>query len=39
MKIALIQQKATNDKAANVRRGLVAAEEAARQGAQLICFA
>jgi len=39
MKIALIQQKATNDKAANVRRGLVAAEEAARQGAQMVCFA
>jgi len=39
MRIALIQQRATNDKAANVKKGLLAAEEAARQGAQLICFA
>ena len=38
MRIALIQQKATNDKTANVQRGLKAAEEAAKQGAQLICF-
>ncbi len=39
MRIALIQQRAMNDKAVNVRKGLLAAEEAARQGAQLICFA
>jgi len=39
MRIALIQQRATNDKAANREKGLQAAESAARQGAQLICFA
>ncbi len=39
MRIALIQQRATNDKAANVRKGLLAAEEAARQGTRIICFA
>jgi predicted amidohydrolase len=39
MRIALIQQRATKDKAANVRKGLLAAEEAARQRAELICFA
>jgi N-carbamoylputrescine amidase len=39
MKIALIQQRATTDKAANRARGLKAAEMAARQGAQLVCFA
>ena len=39
MKIALIQQHATNDKAANVARGLAALEKAARHGAQLACFA
>lgn len=39
MKIALIQQRATNDKAANRAKGLEAAEKAANQGAQLICFA
>ncbi|MEO7157349.1 MAG: nitrilase-related carbon-nitrogen hydrolase [Vicinamibacterales bacterium] len=39
MKIALIQQHATKDKSANVARGLAALETAARNGAQLACFA
>ena len=39
MKIALIQQHATKDKPANVARGLAALETAARNGAQLACFA
>ena len=39
MKIALIQQHATADKAANVARGLQAVDEAARQGAALAVFA
>lgn len=39
MRIALIQQHATADRAENLRRGLAAAETAARNGAQLICFA
>ena len=39
MKIALIQQHATRDKAANVARGIAALEAAARKGAQLACFA
>ena len=39
MKIALIQQHATKDKAANVARGLAALETAARSGAHLACFA
>lgn len=39
MNIALIQQHATRDKAANVARGLAALETAARNGAQLACFA
>jgi N-carbamoylputrescine amidase len=39
MKIALIQQHATKDKYANVARGLAALETAARNGAQLACFA
>jgi N-carbamoylputrescine amidase len=39
MRIALIQQHATRDKAANVARGLAALEAAARGGAQLACFA
>lgn len=39
MRIALIQQHATLDRAANVARGLEAAREAARQGARLIAFA
>jgi beta-ureidopropionase len=39
MKIALIQQHATKDKAANVARGLAALETAAQRGAALACFA
>jgi len=39
MKIALVQQHATADKAANVARGLKAFETAARAGAALVCFA
>ena len=39
MKIALIQQHATQDKPLNVTRGLAALETAARSGAQLACFA
>ena len=39
MKIALIQQHATQDKAANVARGLASLEAAARSGAALACFA
>ncbi|MGQ0734522.1 MAG: nitrilase-related carbon-nitrogen hydrolase [Acidobacteriota bacterium] len=39
MKIALIQQHATRDQTSNVARGLASLEAAARQGAQLACFA
>lgn len=39
MKIALIQQHATKDKNDNVTRGLRSLEVAARNGAQLACFA
>lgn len=39
MKIALIQQHATGDKAENTERGIKAFEKAAANGAQLICFA
>jgi predicted amidohydrolase len=39
MKIALIQQHATKDRAANVARGLQSLETAARAGATLACFA
>jgi N-carbamoylputrescine amidase len=39
VKIALIQQHASPDKAANVARGLTAIDEAARQGATLAVFA
>ena len=39
MRIALVQQRATRGKQANRARGLEAAEKAAAQGAQLICFA
>lgn len=38
-KIALIQQHATGDKENNLRRGVDAFEEAAKQGAKLIAFA
>ncbi len=39
MRIALIQQHATRDKAANVARGLANLETAAKNGAELACFA
>lgn len=39
MKIALIQQKATRDKPANVARGLQNLETAARAGAEVACYA
>ncbi len=39
MRIALIQQHATEDKAGNVARGLAVFDEAARHGAELVCFA
>jgi predicted amidohydrolase len=39
MKIALVQQHATTDKAANVARGLAALEEAARAGAAVVAYA
>jgi len=39
MRIALIQQRATTNKTANRAKGLKDVETAARQGAQLICFA
>jgi N-carbamoylputrescine amidase len=39
MRIALIQQRASDDRTANLERGLEALERAAERGAQLICFA
>jgi N-carbamoylputrescine amidase len=39
MRIALVQQHATHDKAANVTRGLAALEAAARAGASCVCYA
>ena len=39
MKIALIQQHATQDKVSNVARGLSNLEAAARTGAQMACYA
>ncbi|MGE0814116.1 MAG: nitrilase-related carbon-nitrogen hydrolase [Vicinamibacterales bacterium] len=39
MKLALVQQHATRDKADNVRRGLAAVDLAAEAGAGLVCFA
>lgn len=39
MKIALIQQHASADKAGNLARGLKHFDEAAANGAQLVCFA
>ena len=39
MKIALIQQHATKDKSSNVARGLAALETAAKNGAEVACFA
>jgi len=38
MKIALIQQKATLSKEANISRGLAALQEAAQKGAELVVF-
>ncbi|MCZ6596791.1 MAG: carbon-nitrogen hydrolase family protein [Planctomycetota bacterium] len=39
MKIALVQQRASEDREANRRRGLEAVERAARDGARIVCFA
>lgn len=39
MRIALVQQHATPDKADNVARGLTALRRAAREGAELVAFA
>jgi predicted amidohydrolase len=39
MRIALVQQRAASNRAANVARGLRALEEAAAEGASLVCFA
>jgi N-carbamoylputrescine amidase len=39
IKIALIQLFATNKKSDNLQKGLKAADEAAMNGAQIICFA
>jgi len=39
MRVALVQQKATPDKQANVERGLVALEQAAGDGADVVCYA
>lgn len=39
MRLALVQQHATRDKAANTARGLAALESAARAGAELVAFA
>jgi N-carbamoylputrescine amidase len=39
MRIALVQQHATEDREDNLRRGLGALEEAAGSGAELVCFA
>ncbi len=39
MKIALVQQRADEDKQANLARGLEAFDRAAAEGAQLVCFA
>lgn len=39
VKIALVQQKATEDREANRLRGLEAVETAARRGANVVCFA
>src|SRR5690348_14643555 len=39
MRIALVQQHATDDKRDNIARGLRALEAAARDGAELVAFA
>ena len=38
MKIALIQQKASPDIQANIKRGLASAREAAENGSSIVCF-
>ena len=38
-RIALVQQVASTDRRANVEKGIAAAREAARSGAQIVCFA
>jgi predicted amidohydrolase len=39
VRVALVQQRAAADKAANLARGLQAVDEAAQRGAHLVCFA
>jgi N-carbamoylputrescine amidase len=39
MRVALVQQAASSDRAANVQRGLDAVRHAAADGADLVCFA
>ena len=39
MKIALVQQHATEDKRSNLQRGIVAAKAAIEAGANVVCFA
>ena len=39
MEIALVQQRADSDRQENRARGLAAVREAARKGAQIVCFA
>jgi N-carbamoylputrescine amidase len=39
VRIALIQQRATEDRKSNTERGVKALEQAVRQGAQLVCYA
>lgn len=39
MRVALVQQHATQDKDDNLQRGLQALEDAAGKGAELVCFA
>ena len=38
MKIALVQQRASNDKELNIRRGIESVRNAASKGANVICF-
>ena len=39
MRIALIQQSASEDKSKNIKKGIIAVQEAAENGANIICFA
>ena len=39
MKLALIQQSSSESKSANIEKGIIAAKEAAKNGANIICFA